>query len=476
MTPTRDRERTRSEADLRALCARHGQQHVFAHWERLDEARRLGLLAQIAALDLELVDELASLLAAPSAAPAAHLEPPPTFDLAARRARAREVDDARARGLELTRAGRVGYVLVAGGQASRLGYEGPNGAYPIGLLSGRTLFEIHARRLRAAARRHGVRTPWYVMTSPANAAATRLAFEASGWFGLDPSDVFFFSQAMLPALDERGKLVLAEPGELFLAPNGHGGVLAALADSGALADARARGVTTLSYFQVDNPLAPPCDPLFLGLHARAGARMSSKVVEKRAASEKVGVLALVDGRMGCVEYSDLPPELAERRAPDGKLVYAAGNIAVHAIEVDFVAELTRGGLALPWHLARKSLATVDEHGRRVERPGVKFETFVFDALARSPASVVLEVERELEFSPVKNKSGVDSPASAQADCARLFARWATAAGFPAPPQSDGLPQIEIDPLLAESAEELAARRPCAPRLVRGGHLYEGASG
>src|SRR5258707_856391 len=159
------------------------------------------------------------------------------------------------------------------------------------------------------------------MTPEANDAATRPYFQEHGHFGPAPQGGFFLRQGMLPALDPEGRVLLAAPDRIFLAPNGHGGVLSALAQSGALADAARRGVTNFSYFQVDNPLARPADPLFLGLHALAGAQMSSKVVKKRDAAEKVGVIGRVGGRLSCIEYSDLPPDLREARGPGGELLF-----------------------------------------------------------------------------------------------------------------------------------------------------------
>jgi UDP-N-acetylglucosamine/UDP-N-acetylgalactosamine diphosphorylase len=249
-------------------------------------------------------------------------------------------------------------------------------------------------------------------------------------------------------------------------------VLAALAASGGLEHARARGARVFSYFQVDNALARPADPLFLGLHALEGAQMSSKVVEKRDAAERVGVIGRVDGRLSCIEYSDLPSELRDARRADGELVYGAGNIAIHAIDLEFVADLTRGGLQLPWHVAKKSMAVIDARGEPVRMDGYKFETFVFDALAFARKSVTLEVDRALEFSPVKNAEGEDSPATARADICRLFAGWVERAGLPLPAAgADGVRPVEIDPCLAEDAETFVARAPRAPRITAHGHFY-----
>ena len=460
-------------SDLRQDLAAHGQAHVWERLQGLEPAARVRLEEELARLDLRLIRHLAGLLSGTGASAAPRsVEPPAHFPLERDATRAAHARRARAAGAELLAAGRVGYVLVAGGQASRLGFDAPKGTFPIGPVSGRPRFDFHARRLRAAARRHRVRVPWYVMTSPANDADTRDFFTRHAHFGLDPDDVFFFAQDMLPALDGEGRVLFAAQDALFLAPNGHGGCLLGLESSGALADMRRRGITQLSYFQVDNPLVRPADALFLGLHQLAGAGMSTKVVPKRDPAEKVGVLGRVDGRMACIEYSDLPGDLQEAREPGGALRFRAGNIAVHALAVDFVARLTGGSLELPWHLARKKMSVIEPDGRAAERTGVKFETFVFDALAHSTPSVVLEVERSEEFSPVKNRSGEDSPASCRADLCRMYARWVQAAGLPLPPEdAEGIHPLEVDPLCAETQDEFLARKGLRPDVRPTGHLY-----
>lgn len=454
-----------------------GQGHVFRFWDSLDDAERSHLLGELAAVDYGLVTELGGLAGADAAEGSPAFEPPDVFPLERDPARAREAVEATERGEALLASGRVGYLLVAGGQGSRLGLDGPKGAFEVGPLSGRTLFELFARRLHAVRDRYGVATPWYVMTSPANDATTRAFFARHDHFGLPAEDITFFPQAMLPALDEQGRILLADRHRLFLAPNGHGGVLEAMATSGALAAALERGVETLSYFQVDNPLARPADPLFLGLHAACGAGMSSKVVSKRDAGEKVGVLGRVDGRMACIEYSDLPAELREAVGDDGRLVFGAGNIAVHALQAGFVRELTDGGLQLPWHVAKKSVRVVDDAGRPSEQVGFKFETFVFDALGRSRTSATLEVDRAEEFSPVKNAEGEDSPRTSRRDLCALHASWVRRSGgaLPADDAETGVPLVEVDPRLAETAEGFAASE-ASPREVSGGHLYESGRG
>lgn len=431
-----------------------GQHHLTDHLASISPDARATLESELAALDLELVGELRTTIDAPAAEGERQFEPPKVFPLERDSEQERHAAQARERGERALADGRVGFCLVAGGQASRLGYDGPKGCFPIGPVSERTLFDFHAARIRAAARRHGFKPSWYVMTSPANDGPTRAFFAEHDHFGLASDDVFFFAQEMLPALDLNGRILLSSADRPFLAPNGHGGTLDGLRRSGALDHARARGVEQLSYFQVDNPLAPPADPLFVGLHLLEGAQMSSKVVDKRGPGEKVGVLGSIDGVVGCIEYSDLSPELREARDAAGRLRFRAGNIAMHCIDVDFVDRLTKGRLELPWHLARKRMQAFDPaRGAMGDVDGVKFETFVFDALGAAEATLTLEVERAAEFSPVKNREGDDSPESCRADLVRLHRAWLDEVG-----RGLGAANTvcEIDPLAAESAAELRA--------------------
>jgi len=450
-----------------------GQGHLFAHWGGLKEAQRQTLLECVSGIDFDQVQELGALLdVSPRASPTPEFEPPHLFPLRRDSGDENRAHQARGLGRELLARGHVGYLLVAGGQGSRLGMDGPKGCYPIGPVSGISLFALHARRLLAAQRLYGAPTPWYVMTSPANDQATREFFEAEEHFGLSPADVFFFCQDVLPVLGLDGRILMEAPERPSLAPNGHGGVLPAVLQSGALDDMQARGLRHISYFQVDNPLVRPADPLFLGLHALEGAEMSSKAVEKREVGEKVGVIGRINGQLGCIEYSDLPESLRRALDAEGRLAFCAGNIAVHAIDVSFMGSLNGAGPSLPWHIARKNVRALDDEGQVVDRPGVKFETFVFDALGHAKKSVTLEVDRGLEFSPVKNGEGDDSPASARAAMCRLHAGWAKAAGRSLPgADADGLVRVEVDPLFAEDSDEFQARGPMPAEVIGDGHLY-----
>jgi UDP-N-acetylglucosamine/UDP-N-acetylgalactosamine diphosphorylase len=265
-------------------------------------------------------------------------------------------------------------------------------------------------------------------------------------------------------VDFRGKLILDAPDHVFTNPNGHGGVLSALIDTGMLAELKGRGVTELFHFQVDNVLAVIADPVFLGLHHEARAGMSCKVARKRDPIEKVGVaVKRADGRVCVVEYSDLDEKLARRTEPDGSLSFWAGSLAMHCYSVEFVESAGVSG-RLTFHLARKKVPCVDEGGNPVEPAepnGIKFETFVFDALPMCERVAVMEIERADEFAPVKNKTGEDSIDTARAAMVDLWSRWLESAGVRILRDASGRPvhPVEISPLYALDADELKRKVP-----------------
>lgn len=429
-------------AALRARYREAGQEHVFQGFAGLSPRDQEAFAASLEAVDLDWVAARhAQYRAAETGerAPAGTLEPAPIIRLP-RTADAREAATAARRvGEEALRQGRLAAFLVAGGQGTRLGFSGPKGAYPIGPVTDRTLFQIHAEQIQARAERCGCTIPWYVMTSQANDAATRACFDEHGYFGFSPDDVFFFSQEMVPALDFEGRLLLAGPGRLALSPNGHGGSLFALARSGALADMRRRNIDTISYFQVDNPLVTICDPLFAGYHLQAGAEMSSKVLAKAFPEEKVGCICRRDGTLCVIEYSDLDEENMYATKEDGELRFWAGSIAIHMLAVDFVERVAAGTGQLPWHIAIKKVPFYD--GLKTVTPtepnGVKFETFVFDALPLAQGSITMEVERHREFAPVKNPEGVDSVVSCRQLLSDYAAELLAAAGAAVPRDAQG---------------------------------------
>lgn len=437
-----------------------GQGHVFAHWEALDGAGREQLLAQAAEIDLAETARLYETLVAGGSDAAVSLDglaPAPYVPHPSNGGEAPLWAEMKAVGEAALRAGKVGAFVVAGGQGTRLGYNGPKGTFPVTPVKQKPLFQVFAEKIRAAEQRYACEIPWFIMTSHANHAATVAAFEEAGFWGLDPARVHFFMQGRMAAVDPEGKIILESRDSIAMNPDGHGGSLRALVRSGAVDTMRAAGVEAVSYFQVDNPLIQVIDPTFLGFHFARASEMSSKMVPKAYPLEKVGHFCTQAGRTVVIEYSDLPEAMQEERDENGDLRYLAGSVAIHVLAVDFVAKVGAGDsdFALPFHLAHKKVPYLAADGStaKPEEPnGYKFEMFVFDALPFARNPVIIEAVRGDDFSPVKNAEGKDSPQTSRDDQIRQWVRWLRAAGAPVETDASGLPSFafEVSPLFAES--------------------------
>ena len=441
------------------------QEHLVAFWDRLDQQQRQRLATQIDEIDPAVVRQLQERHRRSAAAGegdkshwarlAAKAQSPPAMRLGGSGV-SFTMDDARCRGADLLRAGKLGMILVAGGLGTRLGFDQPKGMFPIGPLSGRPLFQVLFEQLQAVGRRYGVRIPLYLMTSPATDEATRAFLAEHRNFGLPPEDVRIFRQATMWALDDRWERILLEsPGSLFLGPDGHGGMLAALDKSGCLADARQRGIEHFFYGQVDNPLTQICDELLVGSHALAGSEMTTQVVRKRDPLERVGNVVAVDGRVQVIEYSDLSEEAARQTNADGSLKLWAGNLAIHVMAADFLERCARQPDALPFHTAHKKVPYVGPDGTLVEPEepnAIRFERFIFDLLPLANHALVVEADPAEAFAPVKNSDDekTDNPRTSKAAIVALHTRWLREAGANV---ANGIP-VEINPLWAGNADEV----------------------
>ncbi len=436
-----------------------GQGHVLRWWPELTVDRRAAFLDQLDAIDWDGFARRTELLRHESADEkfSEKLRTAPCVSLPVNEAEREQYLAARRRGEELIAAGRIGALMVAGGQGSRLGYNHPKGMYQIGPVTERSLFQIHAEKLLVRGRRAGVAIPWCIMTSSATHDETVAHFEERNYYGMDPADVRFFGQEMIPAVDRQRRLMLADKDRVFVNPNGHGGTLKALYDEGVLDWLAERGVTDAYYFQVDNCGLDVADPAFIGNHDIAGSEMSSKALRKTHAGEGLGVFGLVGDDVRVIEYSDLDARLADERDGDGELRYWMGSPAVHVLNLAFVRRLNEGGFKLPWHLAQKSISCIDEQGERVddeEKNGVKFETFIFDALSFAANPLIFEMSRAEEWAPLKRPEGEESPATVRAFLHNLYADQLREAGVPLPEDYAG--RIEISPLFALDAEDIKA--------------------
>jgi UDP-N-acetylglucosamine/UDP-N-acetylgalactosamine diphosphorylase len=438
-------------AEAKKMLDGCGQEHVLAYWKKLSKSEQNALLEQVAAIEPKNLAYCQKALKAGAEVPDSSKGKAPKVAVL----KGKKLAEAIVAGEKELRAGKVAALLVAGGQGSRLGYEGPKGCYSIGPITGAPLFYFHARKILARTIRYGAAIPFYVMTSEANNAATVKCFEENDYFGLNPDDVFFFVQGMWPGMDKDGKILLDAPGRVFMSPDGHGGLLAALKRSGALADMKQRGIKSVFFFQVDNPLVEIADPAFVGYHVMNKSEYSLKLCAKRDPYEKVGMPmqfgAAGNASFRMVEYTEMTKEQCERKAKDGSLYFLYGSPAIHVFDRAFLAR--EAGKAMPLHLAFKKIPFVDATGTVVkpsEPNGYKFEKFIFDILPNARRAAFLAFDQKDEFSPVKNAEGPDSPETCRADMQAKWRGWLKACGV----ACDAALPIEIDPAYAVDAADL----------------------
>ena len=397
------------EKELAEVLKAHGQEHIFEAYRKLDAAGKEKLAAQVEKIDWSIVAMAGH---AELAQERGKLEP-----LSALEVSEIEVNKAQYKksGLEAIKAGKVGAVLLAGGQGTRLGSDGPKGKYNIGITKDVFIFERLIRNLQEVTDQAGCFVPLYIMTSDKNNDETIAFFEEKDYFGYPKAYVKFFKQEMAPSVDFDGKLYMEEADSLSLSPNGNGGWFYSMVVSGVIEDVKARGVEWLNIFAVDNVLQRIADPVFVGATLDSGRVSGAKVVRKADPHEKVGVLCLEDGRPSIVEYYEMTDEIIHSREANGELSYNFGVILNYLFRGDKLEEIMDA--KMPVHVVEKKIPYIDKEGNHIkpEEPnGYKFELLVLDMIHLFENCLSFEVVRDYEFAPIKNKTGVDSVESAQA--------------------------------------------------------------
>ena len=320
----------------------------------------------------------------------------------------------KAAGLEAIRSCKVGAILLAGGQGTRLGFDKAKGMYNIGVNKELYIFEQLIRNLQKVTDEAGAFVPLYIMTSDKNDEQTRAFFAEHDFFGYNKDYVKFFVQEMVPAVDFDGNVLIEAEDSLAMSPNGNGGWFSSLIKAGLDADLKEKGVEWLNVFAVDNVLQQIADPVFVGATILSGCVSGAKVVRKCDPYERVGALCLEDGKPSIIEYYELTPEMAEATNEAGSLLYGFGVILNYLFSVDKLFDIAEK--QMPLHIVEKKVPYIDENGNAVkpETPNAyKFETLILDMVYLMDNCLSFEVDREKEFAPVKNATGVDSVESAR---------------------------------------------------------------
>lgn len=288
------------------------------------------------------------------------------------------------RGRELTQSAKMGCLLLAGGQGTRLRFDGPKGLFPI-TDSGKTLFQLFWEMREAG----GDDLPFAVLVSHENEAATRKALPGAE----------ICVQGTLPLLNESGEPFDSAPGQLAVGPDGNGLAVRHFVQSGIWERWRARGVDYLNIALVDNPLGDPYDAELVAFLEETKADIVVKATKRLNAQEKVGVVVAEEGKVRVIEYSELDD-------PEG---HELANLSLFCMTMDFAKRTASHDL--PLHRAHK--AAPMWNGTETITPSEpnawKSEYFIFDILPLAERVEVICYPREECFAPLKNAEGENSP-------------------------------------------------------------------
>ena len=393
----------------KALLEKKGQTQLLKYYDELSAESQAKLLSAIEGLNWDFEDALAN----PEDLTGAGKDIHPISGL-----RHSEIEKRKAEfeaiGVEAIKAGKVAACLLAGGMGTRLGVDGPKGAYDIGITKSLYIFEQQMRNLQEVNEKCGVTVPLYIMTSDKNHEQTTSFWKEHGYFGYDEKDVKFFKQDMAPAVDYDGKIILETKDTPALSPNGNGGWFGSLQRAGLCEDLHARGVEWLNIYAVDNVLQRIADPVFVGATIQSGVNCGAKALFKTNPYEKVGVLCMDGDKPDIIEYYELTDEMANMRDENGDLVYSYGVIMNYLFRLSKLEEIA--DKKIPVHIVEKKIECLCEDGvtRKPDKEnGKKFESLAVDLVKLMGSVLPYEVVREREFAPIKNKTGVDSVESAR---------------------------------------------------------------
>lgn len=389
----------------------YGQEHVLAYYDQLTEEQKQLLLEQIQDTDFSMLSSCKEKREENKKGEISPLAAMQLTEIEAGREQFVKI------GLDAIKQGKVGAVLLAGGMGTRLGSDDPKGMYNIGITKDVYIFQRLIENLMDVVEQAECWIPLYVMTSDKNHEATVSFLKEHKYFGYHKDYITFFMQEMAPASDYEGKVYMEEKYKISTSPNGNGGWYSSMHKWGIAQKAMADGVEWLNVFAVDNVLQRIADPCFVGAVIAKDCACGSKVVRKCAPDEKVGVMCLEDGKPSIIEYYELTDELANAKDENGDPAYYFGVILNYLFKVSDLEAIREK--KLPLHIVEKKIPYLDENGILVkpEEPnGYKFEQLVLDMIHELDSCLPFEVERNKEFAPIKNKTGVDSVESARTLC------------------------------------------------------------
>jgi UDP-N-acetylglucosamine/UDP-N-acetylgalactosamine diphosphorylase len=394
--------------ELSLLLKEHNQEHLLSYYDNLSQDDKYKLVAQIEKIDWKLINFIHHGNQQQKSGLYAPLEGMSIEQIESNKNLYYYL------GIKAIQTGKVAAVLLAGGQGTRLGCEGPKGMVNIGLTKEVFIFQLIFNNLLDTAKAADTWIPLYIMTSIKNNEQTISFLKEHDFFGYPKEFVTFYIQDMTPSVDYGGKLLMEAPGQLSLSPNGNGGWFSSMIKADLLSDLHYHKIEWINVFSVDNVLQKIVDPYFIGATIATNYLSGAKVVRKSNPNERVGVLCLEDGKPSIVEYYEMTDEMINERKDNGELNYAFGVILNYLFRLDKLEDILK--YELPIHVVEKKIPYLSVDGKYIEPTepnGYKFEELVLDMIHLFDNCLPFEVIRENEFAPIKNATGVDSISTAQ---------------------------------------------------------------
>lgn len=399
------------EEKVLEILKKYNQEHIIKFLQTLEENKKEELINQILKIDFEQIQKLYEnrnniTSEKGEITPAKYID---KYKLSEK-----EKLEYIKLGEEVITKNEYAFAVMAGGQGTRLGCEGPKGKYVLKIEpQAKSLFEILSDTLKQSNQKYKISIPWYIMTSKENNAETIAFFEENNYFGYNKNDIIFFIQNELPLVSEEGKLFIGENNLIKQAADGNGGIFESMLKSGCIEDMKKRNIKWLFIGGVDNCLLKMVDPLLLGITIKQNNKIASKTIVKSNPYEKVGVFCKKDNKPKVIEYTELSEQMAEMVDENNELLYGESHIMCNLFSLEAILQISKE--ELQYHSAFKKSDYMDQTGTmvKVDKPNAyKFEAFIFDSFENFDDITLMRGKREEEFAPVKNAQGTDSPETA----------------------------------------------------------------
>lgn len=396
---------------VKKILKKYEQEHLLCLYDKLTKREQRILINQILSLDF---DEILTLYHNSMKKNNKDQKVTPLEHIEKDRLTREEIKYYTQIGENELRNGGLTVVTMAGGQGSRLGYKGPKGTYMLDLEPKKSLFEIMCDDIKLANKKYNITIPWYIMTSEENDSPTQKFFIDNNYFNYPKEKIHFFTQGKLPIIDITAKLILQEPYLIKEASNGNGNVFDSMLKNNIIEKLEEQGIRWVSFGGIDNVLLKNADPLLLGLAIAKNEQIASKSIFKQHPLEKTAVYCRKNNKPSILDYDDITVEISELKDENGMYLYREANMLSHIMSIDAIKKTSK--VKLPYHRAYKKNAFVNFEGVKQvpDKPNTfKFEKFIFDAFSNFDNMVLLRVDPEEEFAPIKDFTGIYNPDTAK---------------------------------------------------------------